>query len=276
MFLCKFLITQLLTLSCYMREMLACDFNSNHSVHHPSPTTHNNIHIYTHSYSKEVSFFVNLIKEFEDRDLPLLVYNCKDHSTREVNLTPTTKWAGEGRLGVAIRFDTFHDAEEHLCRVLEIERDSPAELAGLCQFTDYLLGTAEIGFSDAEVLFEELSLHIDRTVEFYVYNSDTDEVRVVVVMPNAQWGGEGILGANVAHGYLHRLPTSCCATTGISTEISLSPTLGAIGLGAGGGAEGELEAGGVRTGATCESKANDATPTKAHQRIATSTFGQSP
>ena len=166
-------------------------------------------------WNKEVSYFVNLIKEFEDRELPLLVYNCKDHSVREVHIIPTNKWPGEGRLGVAIRFDSYHDAEERLCRVLEVERDSPAELAGLDQYNDYLLGTAEIGFSDTDVLFEELRLNVDRTTEFYVYNSDTDEVRVVVVMPNQQWGGDGLLGANVACGYLHRLPTKCC-----SSEVS--------------------------------------------------------
>ena len=46
-------------------------------------------------------------------------------------------------LGVTIRFDCYLDAEEHLCRVLEVEPDSPAELAGLIPEKDYLLGTAE-------------------------------------------------------------------------------------------------------------------------------------
>ena len=39
-------------------------------------------------------------------------------------------WPGEGMLGVTIRFDTYHEAEEHLCRVLDVEVNSPAELAG--------------------------------------------------------------------------------------------------------------------------------------------------
>jgi len=176
-------------------------------------------------YCKEVSFFIELIRSFADRELPLLVYNCKKHSMREVVLTPTANWPGDGYLGVAIRFDSYHDAEEHLCRVLEVEPDSPAELAGLEPFTDYLLGTADLVFSDSDVLYEELSLHIDRTCEFYVYSSITDEVRVVVLMPSSQWGGDGILGASIAHGYLHGLPTECCSTIGSSSEVSLRPTL---------------------------------------------------
>lgn len=94
--------------------------------------------------------------------------------------------------------------------VEEIEPNSPAELAGLQPFTDYLLGTAEkvfffppaLGphtkhcclcqvFKDAEVLSQELRENEDRPVEFYVYNSETDEVRVVVLLPTLNWGGEG-------------------------------------------------------------------------------------
>ena len=179
-------------------------------------------------WDKEVSHFVHLIRDFQDRELPLVVYNCKDQSRREVRLVPTTQWAGEGRLGVAIRFDSYLDAADHMCRVLEVEPDSPAELAGLSpRGTDYLLGTAEIGFSDTDVLHDELSLHVDRTVEFYVYSSETDEVRVVVLLPNAQWGGEGLLGANVACGFLHRLPSSACGSTGHSSEVALRPAAGA-------------------------------------------------
>lgn len=33
------------------------------------------------------------------------------------------------------------------------------------------------------MLHQELLAHVDRPVEFYVYNTDTDEVRVVVIMP---------------------------------------------------------------------------------------------
>ena len=45
--------------------------------------------------------------------------------------------------GVTIRFDSYKDAEEQMLHVLEIETNSPAELAGLVPFKDYLLGTAE-------------------------------------------------------------------------------------------------------------------------------------
>lgn len=43
-------------------------------------------------------------------------------------------------LGVTIRFDTYHDADQHLCHVIEVEENSPADLAGLQANNDYLLG----------------------------------------------------------------------------------------------------------------------------------------
>ena len=179
-----------------------------------------------------VEYFVTLIREFEDRPLPLRVYNCKNHSLREVTLVPSKNWPGEGRLGVAIRYDCYSGAEEALCRILTVEPNSPAELAGLIPSSDYLLGTQEQAFVDTDSLGKELEKYVDKTVELYVYNSDLDEVRVVVVMPSRSWGKKSgldspILGADVACGFLHRLPEGCCHTTGSSTEISLRPSLGA-------------------------------------------------
>ena len=48
---------------------------------------------------------------------------------------------------------------------------------------------------------------------------------MVVVMPSDQWGAPGdtetgLLGADVAHGYLHGLPSECCHTTGISSVVT--------------------------------------------------------
>lgn len=164
------------------------------------------------------STFIELIKAFKDKPLPIVVYNTKAGYAREVIITPSTNWSGEGMLGITIRFDTYFNADENLCRVLEVETNSPAELAGLQPMKDFLLGTAEKVFKNTDVLFDELKANIEKTIEFYVYNSDTDEVRVVVLMPSADWGGDGILGANIGHGYLHNLPAECCKTIGRSSE----------------------------------------------------------
>jgi hypothetical protein len=61
---------------------------------------------------------------------------------------------------------------------------------------------------------------VESPVEFYVYNSDSDDVRTVLLMPSKLWGGEGLLGASVASGYLHVLPSRCCTTIGTSNNLS--------------------------------------------------------
>lgn len=169
--------------------------------------------------------FISIIKASEDKPLTLTVYNYKNHSVRDVVMVPSRRWPGEGMLGATIRFDTFEDAEEQLIHVLEVEENSPAEIAGLQPGEDYLLGTAEKTFKDSDVLFQELKQNLDRPVEFYVYNSISDEVRVVVIMPTEDWGGEGILGASVAHGFLHKLPQSSCKTLGRSPELNSNPAV---------------------------------------------------
>lgn len=164
--------------------------------------------------------FVEMIKESENKALPLTIYNIKSETTRDVIITPKRNWGGQGMLGVTIRFDSFWRAEEALVRVLEVQPDSPGELAGLEAEKDYLLGTAEKVFKDTETLFEEVRKFMDSTVEFFVYNTTTDEVRVVVIMPTEDWNGEGCLGINVGHGFLHRLPHRCKQSTGRSIEPS--------------------------------------------------------
>eukprot|EP01035_Chromulina_nebulosa_P018235 gene18235-23906_t len=166
------------------------------------------------------STFVELIHAFEDKPLSLKVYNWKSKSIRDITLMPSKNWPGEGMLGVTIRFDTYLNAEEHICHVLEVDSNSPAELAGLQPEVDYLLGTTELDFKDVDVLHETLEQNINKPLEVYVYNSNTDEVRTVIIMPNADWGKGpdecGLLGADVAQGYLHILPTHCCQTIGKS------------------------------------------------------------
>lgn len=58
-----------------------------------------------------------------------------------------------------------------------------------------------------------------KVVEIYVFNSESDIVRVVPLMPNSSWSnGGGLLGAEVGQGYLHRLPHTCRSTVGQSVE----------------------------------------------------------
>ncbi|ETV84585.1 hypothetical protein, variant [Aphanomyces astaci] len=126
-------------------------------------------------------------------------------------------------LGVTIRFDSFDGVEDHLLHVLEVAKKSPADVATLEPGADYLLGTPERVFRDPEDLYDEIVEHLDQPFQCYVYNAKTDQVRLVRITPHDRWGGEGYLGAEIGHGYLHRLPASVHATIGESVGfVSIS------------------------------------------------------
>ncbi|GFH50986.1 hypothetical protein CTEN210_07462 [Chaetoceros tenuissimus] len=166
--------------------------------------------------------FVAFLKEHVDQEIELLVWNIKNKTQRFINLFPTTNWNGTGLLGVTIRMDDYITTEENLLRILEIQPDSPAQRAGLCAKNDYLLGTTMESFHTEEILGDVLYENEDQELEIYVYNTETDVVRVVTLLPNLKWGGQGLLGAEVGRGYLHRLPQTCRKTLGTSFERKIS------------------------------------------------------
>jgi hypothetical protein len=147
-----------------------------------------------------------------------VVHNIKSNSQRLVKITPSPAWGGAGLLGVTIRMDDYGGADERLIRVLSVEHNSPAAIAGLVPMKDYLLGTTSTSFDSDGMLAEVLMVHADRIVELYVYSSESDVVRVVTLMPTMSWGGRGLLGAEVGTGYLHRFPKACRGTDGASVE----------------------------------------------------------
>lgn len=148
-----------------------------------------------------------------------MVWNIKSSEKRVVELIPNEDWGGAGLLGVTIRLDNYGGADERLIRVLEVESNSPASIAGLVPSQDFLLGTTATSFGSTEILASVLAENIDQVIEIYVYNSESDVVRVAALMPTWSWGmGRGLLGAEVGTGYLHRLPNNCRDTIGLSIE----------------------------------------------------------
>ena len=178
--------------------------------------------------------FPALLKENNGKELELLVHNIKSDSQRLVKITPSSEWGGAGLLGVTIRLDNYGGADERLIRVLSVEHNSPAAIAGLVPMSDYLLGTTSSSFDSDSALAEVLMVYEDRIVEIYVYSSETDLVRVVTLMPTLSWGGRGLLGAEIGTGYLHGFPKSCRNTDGASVErkirMGVRPTQKALAM----------------------------------------------
>ncbi|EAX11225.1 golgi reassembly stacking protein 2, 55kDa, isoform CRA_a, partial [Homo sapiens] len=120
----------------------------------------------------------------------MLIYSSKTLELRETSVTPSNLWGGQGLLGVSIRFCSFDGANENVWHVLEVESNSPAALAGLRPHSDYIIG-ADTVMNESEDLFSLIETHEAKPLKLYVYNTDTDNCREVIITPNSAWGGEG-------------------------------------------------------------------------------------
>jgi hypothetical protein len=54
-----------------------------------------------------------------------------------------------------------------------------------------------------------------------VYNSTHDIVRVVTIVPDRSWGGEGALGFNIGYGLLHRIPAISSDDVVFDSEVPM-------------------------------------------------------
>ncbi|RWS24686.1 Golgi reassembly-stacking protein 2-like isoform X2 [Leptotrombidium deliense] len=146
-----------------------------------------------------------VLKASIDRPIKVTVYNSKTQTVRETEIVPSNTWGGQGLLGVSIRFCSFEGANEHVWHVLEVEPNSPAEIAGLQSNCDYIIGADSV-LQESEDLFSLIEAHEGKPLKVFVYNLLTDCCREVTITPNSNWGGEGSLGCGIGYGYLHRIP----------------------------------------------------------------------
>uniref|UniRef100_A0A4W5QXM7 Golgi reassembly stacking protein 2 n=1 Tax=Hucho hucho TaxID=62062 RepID=A0A4W5QXM7_9TELE len=156
--------------------------------------------------NKDDDTLKDLLKVNVEKPIKMLVYSSKTIELREATVTPSNMWGGQGLLGVGIRFCSFEGANENVWHVLEVEPNSPAAMAGLRPHTDYIIG-ADTVMNESEDLFSLIETHEGKGLKLYVYNTDTDNCRDVVIIPHFEWGGEGSLGCGIGYGYLHRIPT---------------------------------------------------------------------
>ncbi|XP_034549309.1 Golgi reassembly-stacking protein 2-like [Notolabrus celidotus] len=156
--------------------------------------------------NKDNDTLKELLKMNVERPVQMLLYSSKTLEVRETTVTPSSMWGGQGLLGVSIRFCSFEGANENVWHVLEVEPNSPAALAGLRAHTDYIIG-ADMVMTESEDLFSIVETYEGKELKLYVYNTDTDNCREVLITPNCDWGGEGSLGCGIGYGYLHRIPT---------------------------------------------------------------------
>ncbi|KAK2859525.1 hypothetical protein Q5P01_004145 [Channa striata] len=79
-----------------------------------------------------------------------------------------------------------------------VQNDSPALKAGLEPFFDFILSIGNTRLNkESDLLKDLLKANMEKAVKLEVYNSKTQRVRELEVIPSNMWGGQGLLGASV-------------------------------------------------------------------------------
>jgi hypothetical protein len=86
--------------------------------------------------------------------------------------------------------------------------NSPADVAGLLPYGDYVIGSPEGLVRGESGLGELVEDFLDRPLRLIVYNHEYDVTRPVTITPSRGWGGEGALGCVLGFGALHRIPAT--------------------------------------------------------------------
>ncbi|WWC65787.1 uncharacterized protein I303_108409 [Kwoniella dejecticola CBS 10117] len=176
-----------------------------------------------------------VVEQNEGKVLGLRVYNAKSQRIRDVHLIPSRAWSeailsasGSGQqisstntntnapttspkpkpslLGLSLRVCNPANALESVYHVLDVLEGSPAEMAGLVPWGDYVLAWSGGPLHSENDFYNLIEAHVDKPLRLFVYNSDLDNLREVILYPTRQWGGEGLIGCGIGYGLLHRIP----------------------------------------------------------------------
>jgi hypothetical protein len=91
---------------------------------------------------------------------------------------------------------------------MDVAPNSPADVAGLLPYGDYVIGSPEGLVRGESGLGELVEDFLNRPLRLIVYNHEYDVTRPVTITPSRGWGGEGALGCVLGFGALHRIPAT--------------------------------------------------------------------
>ncbi|KAH7359053.1 GRASP55/65 family protein [Plectosphaerella cucumerina] len=148
------------------------------------------------------SLFAQEVRNCAGGSVSLALWSAKGQRTREVHLPVPID---NPSLGLSLQWTPLAVAA-NIWHVLDVAQNSPADLAGLLPYSDYILGSPEGALHGESGLSELVDDHIGRPLRLYVYNNEYDVAREVTIQPSREWGGEGALGCVLGYGALHRLP----------------------------------------------------------------------
>lgn len=108
-------------------------------------------------------------------------------------------------MGLSLQWTPLATTED-VWHILDVAPNSPADLAGILPYSDYIIGSPEGPMRGENALPDLIEAYVNKPLRLYVYNNEYDVTRTVDITPSKGWGGEGALGCVLGFGALHRLP----------------------------------------------------------------------
>lgn len=136
--------------------------------------------------------------------MALTLWNAKGQLVRDIHVPVPSP---SPTIGLTLQW-TLLSSTDDVWHVLDVIPNSPADLAGLLPYGDYIIGTPEGVVRGEAGLGELVEDYLSRPLRLYVYNHEYACTRLVTINPSRSWGGEGALGCVLGYGALHRLPPS--------------------------------------------------------------------
>ncbi|ORZ41381.1 GRASP55/65 PDZ-like domain-domain-containing protein, partial [Catenaria anguillulae PL171] len=162
------------------------------------------------SLDHDASLFPATIKASIDQPVLLTVYSARSNDYSELSITPQwwTDNQQDGLIGCSIRYCDYQGALAHVWHVVEVLPNSPAQQAGLVVDSDYIVGTPEIVLREQQDLYALIAARGNegKPLRLFVYSTVQRAVRDVTLCPRKDWGGEGLIGAELGYGALHKIP----------------------------------------------------------------------
>ncbi|KAL7266631.1 hypothetical protein RUND412_010817 [Rhizina undulata] len=165
--------------------------------------------------------FSQEVRNCAGRDVSFGIWSAKGQWIRDIIIPLPSDATG---LGITLQWAPLAVTED-IWHILEVQPNSPADIAGLLPYGDYIIGTPEGTVRGESGLGELVEDHMDRPLRLYVYNHEYDITRPLTITPRRNWGGDGALGCVLGFGALHRLPAALTESPPAPGETIFDSTL---------------------------------------------------
>ena len=147
------------------------------------------------------NLFATEVRNCAGATISLGVWGAKGGSIREMYVSVPQ----DQGLGLALQWSPLSVTED-VWHITDVMPNSPADVAGLLPYSDYVIGSPDGNLTGDAGLGGLVEQFMDAPLRLWVYNHEYDVTRLITITPSKSWGGDGALGCVLSYGALHRLP----------------------------------------------------------------------